>query len=60
VGRLVFGATDEKAGGVRSHFGIGTDAQLNHRFAWSSGLLEQAAVERLQSFFRARRAEGRK
>ena len=60
IRRLVFGASDDKAGAVTSHFGVGTDGRLNHRFEWTSGVLADECVEHLQRFFRRLRAEGQK
>src|SRR5213592_1654071 len=37
---LVYGARDEKAGAVDSHFGICNSDQLNHRMQVISGVLE--------------------
>ncbi len=60
VSRLVYGASDHKAGAVDTHFGIGRTAQLNHRFEVSSGILKEDCVARLRSFFGNLRAEGQK
>jgi tRNA(adenine34) deaminase len=60
VARVVYGASDPKAGAVDSLFGIGRDARLNHRFEVTSGVLAADAVERLQRFFRRLRAAGEK
>jgi tRNA(adenine34) deaminase len=56
VGRLVYGATDPKAGGVRSLFRIADDPRLNHRTEITTGVLESACGEILRAFFQARRA----
>ena len=55
VERLVFGASDPKAGAVASLFTLGTDVRLNHRFAVQGGLLASQAVALLHDFFSARR-----
>ena len=51
IRRLVYGASDPKAGAVRSLFEIGTDPRLNHRFEVVSGVLEEQSIARLQAFF---------
>jgi tRNA(adenine34) deaminase len=60
LGRLVFGATDPKAGAIVSLYQLAADARLNHRFPTSGGLIETDSVELLQRFFRALRARGEK
>lgn len=57
---VVYGATDPKAGAVDSKFFIGNGAPLNHRFEVVSGVLTDACVERLRTFFGALRAAGEK
>jgi tRNA(adenine34) deaminase len=54
---LVYGARDEKAGAVDSHFGICNSDQLNHRMQVISGVLEPECRELMQEFFRARRKD---
>jgi len=56
VGMLVYGATDEKAGAVESHFGI-CDANLNHRLEVIKGVLEPECRELMQEFFKHRSSE---
>jgi len=60
LGRLVFGATDPKAGAIVSLYQLAADARLNHRFPASGGIIEADSVELLQRFFRALRARGEK
>lgn len=55
IGRLVYGARDEKAGAVDTHFGICTTDFLNHRVTIESGLLEADCRAVIQSFFREKR-----
>ena len=55
VKRLVYGAADERFGAVVTHFGIGLDEALNHRFEILGGLLEEECRLLMQEFFRARR-----
>ena len=54
---LVYGARDEKAGAVDSHFGICNSEQLNHRVQVVRGVLESECRELMQEFFRARRQD---
>ena len=58
VARVVYGASDPKAGAVQSLFEIGRDPRLNHRFQVSAGVLAQESVERLRAFFAKLRAAG--
>lgn len=60
IKRVVYGATDPKAGATESLYSVGNDERLNHQFEWTSGILREEAVERLQTFFRKLRAEGQK
>jgi tRNA(adenine34) deaminase len=55
LGRLVYGATDPKAGAVTSHFGLLDSEVLNHRVPVTSGVEADEAAELLRSFFRERR-----
>ena len=52
---LVYGALDEKAGAVDSHFGICNSDQLNHRIQVVRGVLESECRELLQEFFQKKR-----
>jgi tRNA(adenine34) deaminase len=54
---LVYGATDEKAGAVESHFQICSSDQLNHRVGVIKGVLEPECRELMQEFFKNRRLE---
>jgi tRNA(adenine34) deaminase len=56
LGRLVFGATDPKAGAVGSLANVPADPRLNHRLPVTSGVLAQECGDLLRAFFRARRA----
>jgi tRNA(adenine34) deaminase len=60
IARLVYGASDAKAGAVRSLFEIGTDARLNHRFPVTAGVDAEACGARLSAFFARLRAAGEK
>jgi tRNA(adenine34) deaminase len=55
VSLLVYGATDEKAGAVESHFQICDAEQLNHRVEVIKGVLESECRDLMQEFFRTRR-----
>jgi tRNA(adenine34) deaminase len=55
VKRLVFGAEDPKAGGVRSLYSLLEDGLLNHRVEVTAGVLLQECREVLGRFFRERR-----
>ncbi len=60
VSRLVYGCADPKAGAVDTLYDIGRTARLNHRFEVVSGVLAEAASDRLRAFFLERRREGKK
>ncbi len=55
VGRLVYGATDPKAGGVVSCYEVGRDNKLNHLIEVGSGLMQEECSLILKDFFRQRR-----
>lgn len=55
VPRVVFGATDPKAGMAGSLENLLQDERLNHRCVVRRGLLAEESSEMLKSFFRARR-----
>jgi tRNA(adenine34) deaminase len=52
---LVYGAADEKAGAVESHFHLCDAPQLNHRIEVIKGVLEAECRALMQEFFRNRR-----
>jgi tRNA(adenine34) deaminase len=52
---LVYGATDERAGAVESHFQICAAPQLNHRIEVIKGILEAECRELMQGFFQVKR-----
>jgi len=56
VGRLVYGARDEKAGAVESHFQICDAGMLNHRVIVMTGVLEAECRTLMQEFFKKRRS----
>jgi tRNA(adenine34) deaminase len=53
--RLVFAASDPKAGAAGSVLGVVNHPQLNHQMVVESGMLADDAAELLRSFFRERR-----
>ena len=55
LGRLVFGASDPKAGMVGSLGNLLQDERLNHWIEVTGGTLADASGHLLQDFFRARR-----
>jgi tRNA(adenine34) deaminase len=60
IRRVVYGASDVKAGAIESLYQLHQDARLNHRFEAVGGVLREESQERLRSFFRQLRAEGQK
>ncbi len=55
IGRVVYGATDPKAGAVESVFAVLSTETLNHQPEVVRGVLEQKCSQQLKSFFRDRR-----
>ncbi len=55
VGRVVFGATDPKAGAAGSVFQLLDSTALNHRTEITSGVLGEECGRLLKDFFRSRR-----
>ena len=56
IGRLVYGAKDERFGAVETHFRICDSPDLNHRIEITGGVLEAKCRQLMQDFFRKRRA----
>ena len=52
VGRVVFGASDPKAGAVRTLYELLEDDRLNHRCEVVPGVRAEQAAQRLTAFFR--------
>lgn len=52
VERLVYGATDPKAGAVDSLFDVVRDTRLNHRMDVTAGVLQNECAALMQAFFR--------
>ena len=55
VQRLVYGATDPKAGATGSLFNIVQDERLNHRLDVTRGVLADESSELLKTFFKTKR-----
>lgn len=58
IDRLVYGASDPKAGAAGSLLDLTSDPRLNHRFPVERGVLAEESGEILRAFFRSRRAGG--
>ncbi len=57
LGKLVFGAQDEKAGACGSLFNIAAHQSLNHRIEILHGIMELESEALIQSFFKRLREE---
>jgi tRNA(adenine34) deaminase len=57
IDRLVFGASDPKAGAAGSLMDLTADPRLNHRFPVDRGVRGEECSALLREFFRARRAD---
>jgi tRNA(adenine34) deaminase len=55
IGRVVYGATDPKAGAVESLYEVCADPRLNHRPPVARGVLGDECGALLKEFFAARR-----
>ena len=55
VKRLVFAASDPRAGAIHSAYSIPDDGKLNHSLEVASGVLAEDCSSLLRNFFRARR-----
>ena len=60
VPRVVYGATDPKAGACQSLYTLLQDPRLNHRCEVVSGVLADRSSAMLTEFFRRKRALGKK
>lgn len=60
IPRVVFGATDPKAGACQTLYRITDDARLNHRCAVLGGVLQEECKGILQEFFAIQRSRGKK
>jgi tRNA(adenine34) deaminase len=59
IDRLVYGATDPKAGAVESVLRILEEPRLNHRVPATGGVMAEECGAILSEFFRGKRAGGR-
>jgi tRNA(adenine34) deaminase len=59
LGKVIYGATDPKAGACHTLYRIPTDDRLNHRVKMIGGVLEARCGQLLRSFFQQRRREGK-
>lgn len=57
IERIVFGATDSKAGACGSIFNIAANKKLNHRIEIIQGIMEEDCEWLLKQFFREKRSE---
>jgi len=57
---VVFGAIDPKGGGVVSMYELLSDDRLNHKCELVTGVMGDECGQILTSFFRAKRALGKK
>ena len=55
ISRLVYAATDPKAGFAGTLYDLPADSRLNHTFRYDQGILEAEAAELLRNFFKPRR-----
>jgi tRNA(adenine34) deaminase len=55
IGRVVYGATDPKAGAVESLYSVCADTRLNHRPPVTGGVCADEAGALLREFFASRR-----
>jgi len=55
IKRLVFGASDERYGAVRTHFELCDSQVLNHRIGIEGGVLADECASLMKEFFREKR-----
>ncbi len=60
IPRLVYGASDPKAGAVHSLYQMLQDTRLNHQTQVTSGILADACGQLLSEFFLQQRRRGKK
>jgi tRNA(adenine34) deaminase len=58
MARIVYGATDPKAGACGSVFDLADGAKLNHRIEVVGGVLAEQSAALLKEFFASRRGRG--
>ncbi|MBB6523265.1 tRNA adenosine(34) deaminase TadA [Pseudoteredinibacter isoporae] len=57
ISRLVYGATEPKAGAIESQVEFLNSEFLNHRLEWQGGVLAEETSAQLSDFFKRRRAQ---
>lgn len=57
IARVVYGASDPKAGALGSLYAIHEDSRLNHNFKVSSGVCKDEAATLLRNFFQRKRSQ---
>jgi tRNA(adenine34) deaminase len=60
IPRVIYGATDPKAGACHTLFSLTSDIRLNHQAAVLGGVMQEDCRAILQEFFRQQRALGKK
>ena len=60
IDRLVYGASDPKAGAVETLYQICSDERLNHRVEIVSGILANECAQLISKFFQRQREIGKK
>ena len=56
IKRLVFAASEPRAGAVESQLALLDQTFFNHRIEWRGGMLAQESSDKLKQFFKRRRA----
>lgn len=59
LGRVIYGATDPKAGACHTLYRIPIDARLNHRVEMIGGVLADDCAQLLKDFFKQRREQAK-
>ena len=59
IRRVVFGASEPKAGALESRQQLFDEPWLNHRVLWQGGVLAEACSRKISAFFRERREKKR-
>lgn len=59
ITRVVFGASDPRAGAAGTLYDLLRDTRLNHRCLVTGGVLKSECVQMLQDYFLARRAKSK-
>lgn len=60
IRRVIFGASEPKAGALESRQQLLDAPWLNHRVRWRGGVLAQRCSDRISEFFRLRREQKRR